>query len=822
MRILLSFMLMSVVGIAVAQPCNYTLDFFSQLSSGQTDTESANLAGSLTSVTFNLNFTGFGASFPSDMMVYIYAPNGDCVVWGGWNIAPTGGCQNIGTGANNSWPGNWNTTTNGFYTYTLNTNAYGLDGSGVWSVTIQNAWNLSSTATYNLDVIFNGLCDGECFDPEACNFEPTATIANNDLCEYAIDYYPSGLYDCDGNCYLDFDGDLICNELEIAGCQEPWACNYNPQATDPPLPGFPCTYPQSDDVDCDGNSMLPQFLTQPQDLTVSCENIPEPPAVATQPAPAAIAYHSLFPNSCYDNSELQVDYTTNTFPGECPGNYTIQRNWLITDCMGFQNAMTQTIQVVDNLVPVVSSGLDTLFLGCIDNVVFPPIVANDECGGAVSLVNQPAFVTLPGTCPSEFTEKKITTLTDECGNVTEVEQVIVVQDNAPPIWLNAPDELIVTDNINGDVFDEPVAEDLCSEVVVNVTNSYGDGNCPLSVVLTRTFIAEDQCGNTSSTFVQTIQEATDLSASLVTDEVTCHGGSDGQALVSIEGGVAPYTTNWGGYDPMALEAGNYNVTVFDDNLCQQSVSFLITEPSEFYVELTSTVPECNDPSSGSIATEIIGYGGPIELDWGGADPTMVAAGEYTVVATDTSGCSVMGSVVVDPADIPEDSELNGSASVAQGDSAAYYYEYTLGSNYTWTHTGAEEQQVFNSFAISLMWTEPGFHEVCVTETNQDGCTGNPVCMEVFVEDDVWSVGGPSELDHILVLPGVASDMVSVEGLSSHAQGTLECWSLTGQRVMVEPIQGQNRVTMDVSGWASGQYLLRIREAQGARRFTVQH
>ena len=48
------------------------------------------------------------------MMVYIYAPNGDCLVWGGWNIAPTGGCQNIGTGANNSWPGNWNTTVNGF------------------------------------------------------------------------------------------------------------------------------------------------------------------------------------------------------------------------------------------------------------------------------------------------------------------------------------------------------------------------------------------------------------------------------------------------------------------------------------------------------------------------------------------------------------------------------------------------------------------------------------------------------------------------------------------------------------------------------------
>ena len=79
--------------------CTSSLSFFSQLSSGQTDTGSETLLGPLDSVTFNLNFSGVGASYPSDMMVYIYAPNGDCVVWGGWNIAPTGGCQNIGTGA---------------------------------------------------------------------------------------------------------------------------------------------------------------------------------------------------------------------------------------------------------------------------------------------------------------------------------------------------------------------------------------------------------------------------------------------------------------------------------------------------------------------------------------------------------------------------------------------------------------------------------------------------------------------------------------------------------------------------------------------------
>ena len=106
--------------------------------------------------------------------------------------------------------------------------------------------------------------------------------------------------------------------------------------------------------------------------------------------------------------------------------------------MGRQNALTQTIQVVDNLVPVVSSGLDTVYLGCNAPVVYPPLVVTDQCGSAVTLTEAPSFVTLPGVCPGEFVEKKLSEFTDECGNVTAVEQVVVVEDNTPPVWLSAP------------------------------------------------------------------------------------------------------------------------------------------------------------------------------------------------------------------------------------------------------------------------------------------------------------------------------------------------------------------------------------------------
>ena len=55
--------------------------------------------------------------------------------------------------------------------------------------------------------------------------------------------------------------------------------------------------------------------------------------------------------------------------------------------MGFQNEMTQTIQVVDNLVPVVQ-WIGHLVLGMQRQCCVSPIVAEDECGGAVSLVNR--------------------------------------------------------------------------------------------------------------------------------------------------------------------------------------------------------------------------------------------------------------------------------------------------------------------------------------------------------------------------------------------------------------------------------------------------
>ena len=66
-----------------------------------------------------------------------------------------------------------------------------------------------------------------CTDPTACNFNADATL-DDGLCEYP----ESTNVDCDGNCLNDADGDSICDEDEIDGCTDAEACNYDASATD--------------------------------------------------------------------------------------------------------------------------------------------------------------------------------------------------------------------------------------------------------------------------------------------------------------------------------------------------------------------------------------------------------------------------------------------------------------------------------------------------------------------------------------------------------------------------------------------------------------
>ena len=73
-------------------------------------------------------------------------------------------------------------------------------------------------------------CDAEsclgCTEPTACNFDASATQSDGSC------IFPVGLlFDCNGDCVNDVDDNGVCDELEILGCTQAEACNYEPLAT---------------------------------------------------------------------------------------------------------------------------------------------------------------------------------------------------------------------------------------------------------------------------------------------------------------------------------------------------------------------------------------------------------------------------------------------------------------------------------------------------------------------------------------------------------------------------------------------------------------
>ncbi|MGB1073287.1 MAG: hypothetical protein ACPGYZ_04260 [Flavobacteriales bacterium] len=107
------------------------------------------------------------------------------------------------------------------------------------------------------DVDSDGVCDVDeilgCTDQTACNFNASATEADNASCTYPANEH----VDCAGNCLADTDSDGICDSQEVPGCTDATACNYSTGATDD---NGSCTYCCADVTSSDADYALVQEI----------------------------------------------------------------------------------------------------------------------------------------------------------------------------------------------------------------------------------------------------------------------------------------------------------------------------------------------------------------------------------------------------------------------------------------------------------------------------------------------------------------------------------------------------------------------------------
>ncbi|MBL0294696.1 MAG: gliding motility-associated C-terminal domain-containing protein [Saprospiraceae bacterium] len=137
----------------------------------------------------------------------------------------------------------------------------------------------------------------------------------------------------------------------------------------------------------------------------------------------------------------------------------------------------------------------------------------------------------------------------------------------------------------------------------------------------------------------------------VTSTVTSCGANNGSIIVTVQGGLSPFSYTIGGASQSSnifnnLSAGNYIVTTTDQNGCVQINPVSVLSSSGLSISLTTANVKCGG-ANGSISVSINGGSSPYSIDIfpvitiGPPNTYLnVGAGTYTITVTDVSGCSV--------------------------------------------------------------------------------------------------------------------------------------------------------------------------------------
>jgi gliding motility-associated-like protein len=173
-----------------------------------------------------------------------------------------------------------------------------------------------------------------------------------------------------------------------------------------------------------------------------------------------------------------------------------------------------------------------------------------------------------------------------------------------------------------------------------------------------TVTVKDSNGCSISASVTITQPAPLNISTNIMANVSCNGGNNGSASVTLSGGTLPYTYSWtprGGQSSTNtdLTAGIYCCTVTDSNGCSQSACITVTQPSILF-----SISACCDTSiilGKSVQLSVTGAGSYSWSPSSGlscstcnnpvASPSFTTT--YTVTASNDSGCSAIQMVTVD-------------------------------------------------------------------------------------------------------------------------------------------------------------------------------
>lgn len=232
----------------------------------------------------------------------------------------------------------------------------------------------------------------------------------------------------------------------------------------------------------------------------------------------------------------------------------------------------------------------------------------------------------------------------------------------------------------------------------------------------------------NSTFI--VNQQTSFSATAIATPVSCAGGNDGVADITVTGGTGPFEFLWSDgqttEDAFALAPGMYTVSISDAGSCSTMIQVQITQPDPVLITATIVNLTCHGANDGLIDVAVSGGNGPYDYSWSDGsvseDISMLGIGNYVLTVSDLFGCTAQEQFIITQPDpinvafITTDATCCGSTDgmitvSANGGNAPYSYLWQNGSTdttlqnlasgtYMLTVTDNHSCSILTAFAVS--------------------------------------------------------------------------------------------------------------------------
>jgi hypothetical protein len=297
-------------------------------------------------------------------------------------------------------------------------------------------------------------------------------------------------------------------------------------------------------------------------------------------------------------------------------------------------------------------------------------------------------------------------------------------------------------------------------------NNIGAGNYSVTVT------SAQGCSGTANA---TLTNPSGMNVSGIAQNATCSGNANGSITLTVTGGTGNKTYLWNNGATTAnlsnLSAGNYGVTVTDAAGCTATASFSISAPSAISIAGTTNAIACTGMNNGSITVSASGGTGNKTFIWSngatGSTISNLAAGNYSVTATDGNGCTATASYTISaPQNIIISGSVNAVTCFGNND-----------GNILVTATGGTGTKTFswNNGAIGAGISNLAAGTYIVTATDDAGCSAA----------QSFAVGTPSAI----VLSGNVTDV--------------QCYGANDGIIQLNATGGSGTLTINWSNGFSG-------------------